>query len=163
MWAAMGGQSLLAVYGICGIMKRAGLHALGAVAMMMVAMTVAWIGTGAAANVPPPPLTPMALRTLETGEWELRGRGEGAETRKLCVSDLRQLLQVRHGKALCRSFTISDDAHAITVTYDCAAAGNGRTDLRVETNKLVQIRSQGVAQGAPFAFAAEGRRVGDCS
>ncbi|BBF69039.1 hypothetical protein SBA_ch1_12390 [Sphingomonas bisphenolicum] len=54
MWAAMGGQSLLAVYGICGIMKRAGLHALGAVAMMMVAMTVAWIGTGAAANVPPP-------------------------------------------------------------------------------------------------------------
>ncbi|MBZ9647956.1 hypothetical protein K9B33_10400 [Sphingobium sp. 3R8] len=144
-------------------MKRAGLHALGAVAMMMAAMTVAWISTAAAANVPPPPLTPMALRTLETGEWELRGRGEGAETRKLCVSDLRQLLQVRHGKALCRSFTISDDAHAITVTYDCAAAGNGRTDLRVETNKLVQIRSQGVAQGAPFAFAAEGRRVGDCS
>ncbi len=145
-------------------MKRAGRRALGAVAMMMAAMTVAWIGSMAeAADVPTPPIAHQALRALETGEWELRGRGAGAETRKLCVSDLRQLLQVQHGKALCRSFTISDEAHAITVTYDCAAAGNGRTDLRVETNKLVQIRSQGVAQGAPFAFAAEGRRIGVCS
>jgi hypothetical protein len=93
----------------------------------------------------------------------LRGRGEDAQTRKLCVSDLRQLLQVQHGRALCRSFTVSDSAHAVTVTYDCAAAGNGRTDLRVETTRLVQIRSQGVADGAPFAFAAEGRRVGACS
>jgi len=165
MLAAGGCLGLVAMYGICRIMKRAERHALGAVAMIMLAvMTAAWTDTGAqAANVATPPLAPMPLRTLETGEWELRGRGEGAETRKLCVSDLRQLLQIQHGKALCRSFTISEDAHAITVTYDCAAAGNGRTDLRVETNKLVQIRSQGVAQGAPFAFTAEARRVGDCS
>ncbi|WP_254913931.1 hypothetical protein [Sphingobium sp. Z007] len=148
-----------------GIMKRAGRHALGAVAMMMAAITAAGGGSGAdAATVPPAPaVKPQALRALETGQWELRGRGEGAEVRKLCVSDLRQLLQVQHGKALCRSFTISDSADAVSVTYDCAAAGNGRTDLRVETNKLVQIRSQGIAQGAPFAFDTEGRRVGACS
>jgi len=165
MSAAMGCSGLMVVYGICGIMKRAERRALGAIAMLMLGMmTTAWTGAGAeAATVATPPLTPMPLRTLETGQWELRGRGEGAETRKLCISDLRQLLQVQHGKALCRSLTISEDAHAITVTYDCAAAGNGRTDLRVETNKLVQIRSQGVAQGAPFAFAAEARRVGACS
>lgn len=156
-------QRLMGIYGMCGIMKRAERHALGAVAMMT-AMVSAWTGAGAeAATVATPPSTPMPLRTLEPGEWELRGRGEGAETRKLCISDLRQLLQVQHGKALCRSFTINEDAHAITVIYDCAAAGNGRTDLRVETTKLVQIRSQGVAQGAPFAFAAEARRVRDCS
>ncbi len=105
---------------------------------------------------------PQALRALEVGEWELRGRGEGAETHKLCVTDLRQLLQVRHGRALCSSFTISDSASAVSVNYDCAAAGNGRTDLRVETAKLVQIRSQGIANGAPFAFSAEGRHVGSC-
>lgn len=150
--------------GSIGTMKRAGRHALGAITMMLATMTAALIGsTAGAANAPTPAIAPQALRTLETGEWELRGRGEGAETRKLCISDLRQLLQVQHGKALCRSFIISDGAQAVSVTYDCAAAGNGRTDLRVETNKLVQIRTQGVAQGAPFAFDTEGRRVGACS
>ena len=56
-------------------------------------MTAASAG---AANAP----APAALQTLEPGEWELRGRGEGAELRKLCVTDLRQLLQVRHGRSL---------------------------------------------------------------
>ena len=139
-------------------MKRAERHALGAITMM-----AAMIGTMALAATAPAVPAPHALRTLETGEWELRGRGEGAETRKLCVSDLRQLLQVQHGRTLCRSFVISDSAHAITVTYDCAAAGNGRTDLRVETPRLAQIQSQGIANGAPFAFTAEGRRIGDCA
>lgn len=138
------------------IMTTGAWRALGAAAAMMMA-------TWAGAVVAP---APVALRALEPGEWELRGRGEEAETRRLCVTDLRQLLQLRHhpvqGQALCRSFTISDSPQAITVTYDCAAAGNGRTDLRVETARLVQIRSQGVADGAPFAFAAEGRRIGAC-
>ena len=118
-----------------------------------------------AASVPvpaPPPALPSALQALETGEWELRERGDGSEVRKLCVTDLRQLLHIRHGKAQCRSFIGSDAPHDMSVTYDCAAAGNGRTDLRVETPRLVQIRSQGIADGAPFAFAAEGRRVGAC-
>ena len=135
------------------IMTTMKLRALGVAAAMM---TAGWAGAVTA----PAPL--MALRTLETGEWELRGRGEGAETRKLCVTDLRQLLQVRHGRSLCRNFVVSDAADAATITYDCAAAGNGRTELRVETARLVQISSQGVAQGAPFAFAAEGRRIGAC-
>ena len=86
----------------------------------------------------------QALRALDTGQWEVRERGEDAHARRICVSDLR------HG------------AKAVSITYDCAAAGNGRTDLRVETDRLVQIRSQGVADGAPFAFDAEARRLGPC-
>jgi hypothetical protein len=133
-------------------MARHGLRALAVAAAMMMA---SWAG---ASHVP----TLAALRPLQTGQWELHERGEGAETRKLCVTDLRQLLQVRHGRALCRSFVISDAATMATVTYDCAAAGNGRTDLRVETPRLVQINSQGIADGAPFAFAMEARRIGAC-
>ncbi|HUD94343.1 hypothetical protein [Sphingobium sp.] len=133
-------------------MNKVGLRALGATAALMM--------TGWAGAVTMPQL--VALRGLEAGEWELRGRGEGAETRKMCVSDLRQLLQPQHPGSVCRSFVINDSAHAASITYDCAAAGNGRTDLRIETSRLVQIRSQGIADGAPFAFAAEGRRVGDC-
>ena len=136
------------------IMTTAGLRALSAVAATM--MMASWAGAVGA----PAPL--IALRALETGKWELRDRSEGAETRKLCITDLRQLLQIRHGRALCHSFTVSNTAHAASVTYDCAAAGNGRTDLRVETRRLVQISSQGVADGAPFAFSAEGRRIGAC-
>lgn len=146
------------------IMKMAGLRIFGMLAMGLAgAVAVSGAPTAPAFGQGAQAAAPQALQALETGEWELRGRGEGAETRKLCISDLRQLLQVQHGKGLCRSFTISDSAHDVTVTYDCAAAGNGRTDLRVETNRLVQIRSQGISQGAPFAFAAEGRRVGTCS
>lgn len=119
---------------------------------------------GAIAAPTPAPSTPLpaALRSVETGEWELRGRGEGAETHRICVSDVRQLLQTQHGRALCPSFVVSDSANALSVTYDCAAAGNGRSDIRIETPRLVQLRSQGIANGAPFAFSAEGRRVGAC-
>jgi hypothetical protein len=48
------------------------------------------------------------------------------------------------------------------VTYDCAQAGQGRTALRVETARLVQIDSQGVSGGTPFAMTLEARRVGAC-
>ena len=120
------------------------------------AMTAAsWAGAADAPKL-------AALQTLEPGEWELRGRGKGAETRKRGVSDVRQLLQIRHARASCRSFVVSDEAQAASITYDCAAAGNGRTDLRVETARLIQISSQGVADGAPFVFVAEGRRIGAC-
>ena len=121
-------------------------------------MTMMAGGAIAASSTP----LPGALRSVETGEWELRGRGEGAETRRICVSDARQLLQVQHGRALCPAFVVSDSPNSLSVTYDCAAAGNGRTDIRVETARLVQLRSQGIANGAPFAFSAEGRRVGVC-
>lgn len=133
-------------------MGRAGLRALGAAAALMM--------TGWAGAVTMPQL--KVLSGLEAGEWELRDRGEEAQTRKLCVTDLRQLLQPQHPGPVCRNFVVTDSAQAASVTYDCAAAGNGRTDLRVETSHLVQIRSQGVSQGAPFAFAAEGRRIGAC-
>ncbi len=104
-----------------------------------------------------------AAVALTTAGWAGAADGpKGAETRKLCVSDLRQLLQIRHARASCSSFVVSDAPDAASITYDCAAAGNGRTDLRVETARLIQISSQGVADGAPFVFVAEGRRIGAC-
>lgn len=99
---------------------------------------------------------------LEAGEWELRGRGEDAGLRRLCVTDRRQLLQIQHPRHNCKTFVVSDSAAMLIVTYECGAGGGGRTELRTETPRLVQIHSQGVAGGAPFSFALEGRRVGDC-
>lgn len=105
---------------------------------------------------------PHLAKGLEAGAWELRERGADGDVQQLCLSDLRQLLQVRHGRAQCKSFTVSDTPNRLIVTYDCGSAGNGRTDLRVETPRLAQIQSQGIANGAPFAAAIEGRWVGAC-
>lgn len=64
---------------------------------------------------------------------------------------------------MCRSFVVSDSESAATVTYDCAGTGGGRTDIRVETPRLIQLRAQGVSAGAPFVHDMEGRRIGACS
>lgn len=125
----------------------------GAVAML-IAMTPA-------VGAPPGPL----LKGLEPGEWELRERvaeGERGELRRLCLTDLRQLIQIRHARHICKRLTVDEAADRLSVSYDCGAAGGGRTDLRIETPRLAQLRSQGVAEGAPFSFAMEGRRLGAC-
>lgn len=134
-------------------MKK-GLHMLcGAVAMM--------IATGSAMSTP----MPGSLKGLEPGEWELRERGgvgAGGELHRLCLADLRQLIQIRHPRGSCKRLTVDERAKHLSVSYDCAGAGGGRTDLRIETSRLVQLRSQGVADGAPFSFVLEGRRIGLC-
>jgi hypothetical protein len=103
-----------------------------------------------------------ALSGLETGQWELRDRGSHAPARRICLGDPAQLLQIQHPGANCRRFVVSDDAEHAVVTYQCNDAGNGRTDLRVETSRLVQINAQGVADSAPFVLSLEGRRTGEC-
>jgi hypothetical protein len=137
-------------------------------------MTMKWLcafTTGAAmmiagvANAAPAPASVpsmQALHQLEPGQWELRERGEGGEVRRLCAADLEQLLQFRHGRASCKRFIVSDTQRELVVTYDCGAAGSGRTALRTETSRLAQIQAQGIADGAPFEMALEARRVGIC-
>ncbi|MBB6123761.1 DUF3617 domain-containing protein [Sphingobium subterraneum] len=107
----------------------------------------------------------LALHGLEKGQWELRERGRTPperQPRKVCVGDPAQLMQVGHPRASCSRFVVADEASRAAVTYQCNGAGSGRTDLRVETSRLVQIDAQGVANGAPFSLALEGRRVGNC-
>jgi hypothetical protein len=133
---------------------RAGMRACAAMAILTVA--------GGAGVPKVTPTTLRALDTLEPGEWQLRDREPGSKPRKLCVSDARQLLQVQHPQAACRRFVIKDAAQNVVVTYDCGAAGSGRTDLRIETSRLAQIQSQGVANAAPFSFTMEARWTGAC-
>ena len=151
-------------------MRKVLIRAAGAGAIIM-AMAFAGFGVtdahpaqnqSAPAPAQPQAVTLAALGGLERGDWELKLRGEKGEVRHVCVGDPRLLLQVRHGVGSCSRFVVTDeDKHAV-VTYDCAGAGNGRTDLRVETPRLVQIQSQGIADSAPFSLTMEGRRVGSC-
>ncbi|HUQ14381.1 MAG TPA: DUF3617 family protein [Novosphingobium sp.] len=102
------------------------------------------------------------LDKLEPGLWELRMRGEGRSER-ICASDVRRLIQLRHPQATCRQFVVEDEATVATVHYTCTGQGAGRTRLRVESPRLVQLESSGVAGKLPFDIVAEARRIGTCS
>jgi hypothetical protein len=102
------------------------------------------------------------LDQLQGGRWEMHER-TGGPTRRLCAPSGRHLIQLRHPGTHCDSIVIEDGPAQVVVQYICQGRGYGRTRLRRETNRLVQIESQGIADGLPFDFSAEARRVGDCT
>ena len=106
--------------------------------------------------------TPKELAVLEPGEWSLMDRDSGTVVRRLCLGDKRQLLQLRHHRIHCSRFVVTDAGRQVSVTNDCAAAGNERTDIRIETPRLFQLQSQGIENGVPFAMTIEGRRLRAC-
>ena len=120
--------------------------------------SVATPGFTQAAQAP----TLTALSVVESGQWELKSRGIAMEKQLICVSDARVLLQPRHSGSACTRFIITNDSRVATVQYSCPGMGSGRTMLRVETPRLVQIDSQGISGLEPFAVKLEGRRVGEC-
>jgi hypothetical protein len=103
------------------------------------------------------------LDRLESGRWEIRLREPGNPSERICVANGRRLIQLRHPDAACERFVIQDAANDVVVQYTCRGKGYGRTHIRRETGRLVQIDSQGIAEGLPFEFSAEARRVGDCA
>jgi hypothetical protein len=105
------------------------------------------------------------LQTLERGLWQLRAVGSGASSAaasQLCLGDPRMLAQIQHGATNCTHTLVESSANAVTISYACNGAGQGLTTIRKETGRLVQIKSQGIRNGAPFSFSVEGRRSGAC-
>ena len=101
------------------------------------------------------------LDRLSPGMWEIRMR-DGGPTERVCLDDGRRLIQLRHPNLSCRQFVVEDGPGAVTVHYTCPGQGSGRTHLRFETPRLVQIESAGVAARLPFDIVAEARRTGVC-
>lgn len=101
------------------------------------------------------------LDRLTPGMWEIRMR-DSARAERICLDDGRRLIQLRHANLACRQFVVEDGSSSVTVHYTCLGQGSGRTHLRFETPRLVQIESTGVAAKLPFDFVAEARRTGDC-
>ncbi len=102
------------------------------------------------------------LDQLESGRWELRERS-GAVAQRICLQSGRRLIQLRHPGLPCESYVVTDSPAEVVVQYTCRGRGYGRTEVRRETNRLVQIQSQGIVNGLPFAITAEARRIGDCT
>jgi len=102
-----------------------------------------------------------ALDRLEPGRWEVR-RFAGNSLGTICVGDPTALAQIQHRGSGCARELVSSTGRLAIVQYSCRGVGSGRTNLRVETPRLVQIDSQGLDNGTPFAIRAEARRVGPC-
>lgn len=102
------------------------------------------------------------LDRLESGQWELRMRDKSGNVDSICLHNGRQLIQLRHPARNCHRLIVMDTDTDVIVQYTCPGSGYGRTHIRRETDRLVQLDSQGIANGSPFAFASEARRVGDC-
>lgn len=102
------------------------------------------------------------LNTIEGGQWEVRTREPGAAPQRMCLSSGQGLIQLRHPGPVCERFVIESSADEVVVQYTCRGRGYGRTHIRRESGRLVQIDSRGIANGLPFEFSAEGRRIGSC-
>jgi hypothetical protein len=105
---------------------------------------------------------PTALASLQAGQWQLRSLDAGAPSKMICLVNPRVLLQLKHDRAACSQFVITNSATQTVVNYSCNMRGNGRTSIRVETPRVLQIESQGIIDKAPFDVAYEGRRIGNC-
>lgn len=103
------------------------------------------------------------LSQIQSGAWELRHRPPGKETERICLRDGQGLIQLRHSYPNCEQRMVENSGAEVAVQYTCRGHGYGLTRIRRETDQLIQIDSQGVVDGQPFSFSAEGRRVGDCA
>ncbi|AYJ87217.1 hypothetical protein D3Y57_16355 [Sphingomonas paeninsulae] len=121
---------------------------------MIIATAAVFLATAAEAPL-------IALSQIEPGQWSLVAAG--ARTRSICLSDPRVLLQLQHTGIACSRYVIENDKDSTIVHYACPGAGHGRTEVKVETPRLIQILSQGISKNAPFDWALEGRRTGPCA
>ncbi len=108
--------------------------------------------------------TPELLTNLEPGRWTLRAiGGASVPVNQLCVSNPRVLAQIEHrGNGQCSHLLVRSSPTSVTISYSCKGAGQGLTTIRKETDRLIQVQSQGISNGAPFSFSVEGRHSGVC-
>ena len=107
------------------------------------------------------PAQPKLLAMLRPGAWDLRAR-DNAAVKRSCLSDGAAFIQLRHRARSCDWLVLDQTPNLLVVQYTCKGHGFGRTQLRRETSQLVQIETQGVADGLPFEESIEGRWVGEC-
>ncbi|MBB3862397.1 hypothetical protein GGQ88_003697 [Novosphingobium hassiacum] len=103
------------------------------------------------------------LDRFEPGLWEVTPRDDASQAGQVCIDSGRKLIQVRHARETCRRFVIEDKPVSVTVQYTCPASGSGLTHVRFKNPRLALIETQGIDNGLPFNFSAEGRRIGACS
>lgn len=104
----------------------------------------------------------QVLSHIHAGKWELRSRDSGA-VQQLCLGERRNAVQLHHQDLACKWVVLEDGPASLTVQYTCRGRGYGRTHIRRESAQLIQLETQGIADGVPFDERVEGRLAGECA
>lgn len=102
---------------------------------------------------------PQLLTYMSDGQWSLQPAGRsGQASRSVCLgASAAPLAQIEHRGQSCRITTQEIGPREVAFTYECGAGNNGYTRVRAETNKLVQIDTQGFKGNMPFHNRYEAR------
>ena len=103
---------------------------------------------------------PGPLAELERGRWDVLAGA--TPIGNVCLGDPLLLAEPLHAPQSCTTEILAMDRHVATIGFVCPGMGRGRTEIRVETPRLVRIDMQGIGNGAPFALRARARRTGPC-
>jgi hypothetical protein len=104
-----------------------------------------------------------ALGKLQKGRWQVRELDGAVSPANICLGDPEQLVRFAHRAGpSCELEILHNGAAAATVQYRCGARGFGYSAVRVETPRSVRIDTQGFANGGPFSYKLEARRLGAC-
>lgn len=105
--------------------------------------------------------SPM-LERLEKGRWTLTERGAKAPMRSVCIGNLSEIIRPEHRGQNCTQHRLEESGNRVSFHYKCEGSGHGHTNILRETNRLVQIETQGFVNRRPFDRQIEARRVGNC-
>ena len=124
-----------------------------------------WIGAGGGAAglvlVLAAATTPAALGSVTPGLWEISGKPQ-TNPQRLCLAEIASLAQVEHRNSRCTRVVIRDLPNLAEIHYTCSGGGFGRTTLKPITPRSLRVDTQGIADGAPFSYVLQAKRVGDC-
>ena len=96
------------------------------------------------------------------GEWEV-AKAAGSRGERLCLSDPAILLQWEHRNRQCTRAIVTSSVERAEVHYRCIGGGFGTSRVEVLTPRAIRVKTQGIADGLPFAYVLHARRVGACA
>lgn len=103
------------------------------------------------------------LSSLMPGLWQFRDKSRNSElVDAICIGDINRMVQIKNKNDSCTRKMIGSSGNSVTYDYICDGKGKGRTTIRKETSKLVQVHSQGISGGQFFNFQLEARHSGSC-
>jgi len=120
------------------------------------------LGLGAALTLSaaqPPPM----LAQAQPGLWEISGMPGAKVPARQCLADVASLARFEHRSKACTAKVLKDSGSNSAVEYSCGRAGFGHSEIQIITPRSLRISTQGIADGLPFNYVLQARRVGDCA
>ena len=94
--------------------------------------------------------------------WEISGVPGTKGPVRQCIANVLMLAEIEHRGRNCRRSIVSDNGGSMVVSYTCAGAGFGRSQIDVLTPRSLRISTQGISDQLPFGYTVQAHRIGEC-